>query len=86
MFISVAHNPKPAKFNVLRTSAFWKPGCKHRVMDATQEIATAPQPRDWRSLAQRASVEMDSTKLINLVIELNRVLDELQGTFRLKAL
>jgi hypothetical protein len=30
---------------------------------------------DWRSLAARASVEMDSEKLMNLVSELNSVLE-----------
>jgi hypothetical protein len=30
----------------------------------------------WKSLAARASAEMDSEKLMNLVAELNSVLDE----------
>jgi hypothetical protein len=33
-------------------------------------------PRDWRSLAARASVEMDPKKLLDLVSELNSVLEE----------
>ena len=37
---------------------------------------TPHQPRDWKCLAQQASKEMDSDKLLSLVIELNRVLGE----------
>jgi hypothetical protein len=33
-------------------------------------------PRDWRSLAARASTEMDPEKLLKLVSELDRVLEE----------
>jgi hypothetical protein len=33
-------------------------------------------PRDWRSLAARASVKMDPENLLNLVSELNSVLEE----------
>lgn len=33
-------------------------------------------PGDWRSLAARASVEMDPEKLLKLVSELERVLEE----------
>jgi hypothetical protein len=32
--------------------------------------------RDWRSLAARASAEMDPEKLLELVSELNSVLEE----------
>jgi len=32
-------------------------------------------PGDWRSLAARASVEMDPEKLLKLVSELERVLE-----------
>jgi hypothetical protein len=34
------------------------------------------QPRDWKCLAEQASKEMDSDKLLGLVTELNRVLRE----------
>ena len=34
------------------------------------------QPSDWRHLAEQASKEMDSKKLLSLVTELNRVLGE----------
>jgi hypothetical protein len=37
---------------------------------------TPYQPRDWKFLAEQASREMDSDKLLGLVIELNRVLAE----------
>jgi len=34
-----------------------------------------PQPSDWRSLAERASKEVDPDKLIALVTELNQGLE-----------
>jgi hypothetical protein len=34
-----------------------------------------PQPRDWRHLAEQASKEMDSDKMMVLINELNRALD-----------
>jgi hypothetical protein len=37
---------------------------------------TPHQPRDWKCLAEQASKEMDSDKLLGLVTELNRVLAE----------
>jgi len=37
---------------------------------------TAKTPSDWRHLAEQASEEMDSEKLMSLVNELNRVLGE----------
>ena len=39
---------------------------------------TPNQPSDWRSLAEQASIEPDPEKLMSLVTELNRVLDERQ--------
>jgi hypothetical protein len=36
----------------------------------------APQQIDWHFLAEQASKEMDSDKLISLVGELNQALDE----------
>ena len=35
----------------------------------------APQPSDWRRLAEQASKEMDPCKLIVAVMELNQVLE-----------
>jgi hypothetical protein len=35
-----------------------------------------PQPSDWQHLAEQASIEMDPSKLVALVTELNRVLRE----------
>jgi hypothetical protein len=40
----------------------------------------APQRTDWRDLAEQASKEMDPEKLMSLVGELNRALDEHQRT------
>jgi hypothetical protein len=37
---------------------------------------TPYQPDDWKHLAEQASKEMDSKKLLGLVNELNRVLGE----------
>jgi hypothetical protein len=34
------------------------------------------QPPDWKCLAEQASKEMDSEKLLSLVTELNRVLGD----------
>jgi len=44
----------------------------------------APQPSDWRHLAEQASNEMDPNKLTELVIELDRVLGEREKTSRQK--
>ena len=38
------------------------------------------QPRDWKRLAEQASKEMDSEKLLGLVTELNRVLGEREAS------
>jgi hypothetical protein len=45
---------------------------------------TPYQPGDWRHLAEQASNEMDSKKLLGLVNELNRVLGEREDQFRPK--
>jgi hypothetical protein len=37
---------------------------------------TPHNPNDWKHLAQQASTEMDSNKLMELASELNRVLGE----------
>jgi len=39
-------------------------------------LLMTPQPRDWQHLAEQASIEMDPSKLVALVTELNRVLRE----------
>ena len=44
------------------------------------ESQNAPRSRDWRLLAEQASKEMDPDKLMSLVAELNRVLEELAPT------
>lgn len=44
--------------------------------NANQETRNDKPASYWKSLAARASVEMDSEKLMNLVAELNSVLDE----------
>jgi hypothetical protein len=41
-----------------------------------------PQPKDWRHLAEQASNEMDPNKLIDLVVELDRMLGEREKTSR----
>ena len=45
-------------------------------MDGTTETRNAQRPGSWRLLAERASVEMDSERLVNLVLKLNSVLEE----------
>jgi hypothetical protein len=47
-------------------------------MDGTTETRNAQRFGDWRLLAERARVEMDPEKLMNLVLELNSVLVEQQ--------
>ena len=34
-----------------------------------------PQPRDWRRVAEEVSVEKDSIKMLALVVELDRLLE-----------
>jgi len=47
-------------------------------IDESEEERNALRSSDWRLLAERASKEMDPDKLISLVVELNRMLEELQ--------
>jgi len=47
-------------------------------MDESGETQNALRSGDWRLLAERASREMDPDKLMSLVAELNRVLEESQ--------
>jgi hypothetical protein len=42
----------------------------------------APQQIDWRDLAEQASKELDVAKLMSLVNQLNRALDENERTSR----
>jgi hypothetical protein len=65
---------------------FWKCGCKDRViterfMDRNEDRRNTQFPIDWRSLAERASVEKDPEKLVNLALQLESVLAEQQRTF-----
>ncbi len=45
-------------------------------MDGTTETRNPQRPGSWRLLAERASVEMDPEKLVNLILTLNSVLEE----------
>lgn len=40
------------------------------------------QPGDWRHLAEQASKETDPAKLMELVKELNRILEEREEEYR----
>jgi hypothetical protein len=42
----------------------------------------AQQYTDWHHLAEQASKELDPRKLLHLVAELNRALDQNEGTSR----
>ena len=42
-----------------------------------------PQPSDWKYLAEQASKELDPQKLLSLVDELNRTLEQNKTTSRL---
>jgi hypothetical protein len=45
-------------------------------MDGTTETRNPQRPGSWRLLAERAGVEMDPEKLVNLILKLNSVLEE----------
>ncbi len=47
-------------------------------MDESRQIQNARQASDWRLIAERASKETDPEKLISLVLELSRALEEQQ--------
>jgi hypothetical protein len=47
-------------------------------MDESGETQDALRSGDWKLLAERASKEMDPDKLMSLVMELNRLLEEAQ--------
>jgi hypothetical protein len=47
-------------------------------MDDTRDTRNAHRPVDWRLLAERASKEKDPDKLMSLVSELSRMLEEQQ--------
>ena len=48
------------------------------IMDESREIQNAHPASPWRLLAERASKETDPEKLISLVLELSRALEEQQ--------
>jgi hypothetical protein len=50
-------------------------------MDQSTERQNTHQTGDWKLLADRANKEMDPEKLIRLVLELNRALDEQQRNY-----
>jgi hypothetical protein len=47
-------------------------------MDETRDTRNTLRPGDWKLLAERASKEKDPEKLMSLVSELSRVLEEQQ--------
>ena len=47
-------------------------------MDESVETQNALRSGNWKLLAERASKEMDPDKLMSLVMELNRLLEESQ--------
>ncbi len=51
---------------------------QHRIMKESREAQNTRRAGGWELLAERASKEMDPEKLISIVLELNRVLDERQ--------
>ena len=72
----------PASVNVgLPLERLWKLGCMHRVMQGNKGHEKKRELTNWRSLAQRASVEMDSEKLLNLVSELSSALEHGQRNY-----
>jgi hypothetical protein len=48
----------------------------HKHIDESRAKQNSLRPGDWRVLAEQASKEADPHKLISLLVELNRVLDE----------
>ncbi len=54
---------------------------QHRIMDERRDRQDTHRTGDWRLLADRASKEMDAEKLISLVLDLNRTLDEQQKNY-----
>ncbi len=67
----------------------WRPSCicnpvvfeatesRTSVLDEAPEMMDQGREKNWRELCQAAAVEQDPNKLMTLVAELNRVLDEL---------
>lgn len=47
-------------------------------MDRDEDMLNELCPLDWRSLAERATVENDPVKLVTLVFQIERVLEEQQ--------
>ena len=73
-----ATDPKEGKSCDLCRARFWKHECRYGFMDETRDARNAHRPGDWKLLAERASKEMDPEKLMSLVVELSRVLEEQQ--------
>jgi hypothetical protein len=73
-----ATDPKEGKSCDLCRDRFWNHGCRHGFMDETRDTRNTPRPGDWKLLAERASKEKDPEKLMSLVSELSRVLEEQQ--------
>jgi hypothetical protein len=72
----------PTSVNVvLPQKRLWKLGCMHRVMQGNKGHEKNRELTNWRSLAQRASVEMDPEKLLNLVSELNSALEHRERNY-----
>src|SRR5882724_8959362 len=72
--------PDTRSSRALERSEFWKHECNRSVMQADKPTRNAPRPSDWKLLAEQARVEMDPEKLLNLVAEPNRILEEQQST------
>jgi hypothetical protein len=72
----------PASVNVgLPLKRLWKLGCMPRVMQSNEGHEMNRELTNWRQLAERASVEMDSEKLLNLVSELNSALEHRERNY-----
>jgi len=80
-FILLPLDAETRKSCCLWRNEFWKRERKHEVMELTKPTRNVQRPGNWRSLAERARLEMDPEKLLNLVSELNNVLKEQQRNF-----
>ena len=54
---------------------------QERIVDESREREYSHRTADWKLLADRASKERDPEKLISLVLELTRTLDEQQRNY-----
>lgn len=80
VYSAVALDPTSVNV-VLPQKRLWKLGCMHRVMQGNKGHEKNRELTNWRSLAERASVEMDSEKLLNLVSELSSALEHGQRNY-----